>query len=207
MSRFETQGQERLSNSDTAGVVRLVRDQVLEGERYGVNGHSLLDYFYVMQRTRRWQAAHLAINLFERSLLPFVNVEHITLAFGMGPRDKAEHAFQKFIIARNVGALMRFPVNGDVSRDAHFRLDRWFRWTSSVGGRKPDAGWAGYFRGAGQAAIGRVFSGETPLWTIVDRQKAREQWTGFLRGADQQLPFLLALRSFDRWHRMFIQDA
>ena len=207
VARFEVDGRECLSNGDAADVVSLVLDQLSGGEHYGVHGHSLLDYFYLTERTRRWQSAHLAINLFERSLLPFVNVEHITLAFGMGPRDKAEHAFQKFIIARNVEALMRFPVNDDASRDAHFRLARWFRWTSSAGGRKPDAGWAGYFRGAGEAAIGRVFSSETPLWTIVDRAKARDQWTSFLRGADRHLPFVLAVRSFDRWHRMFIQDA
>lgn len=198
---------EMLADRDASSVTQLVRDQLAESETYGVRDWGVLDAFYLRERTRRWQSAHLAINLFNVSILPFVNADHITLAFAMRPVDKAHCAFQRFIIQRNEKALLGIPLSAEASRRPYFALLRLISRITSLNRARGTTGWEDYFRNEGRASVERALSIESPLWGILDRPKAAKKWNDFMRGATQDLHFHLGLLAFSYWHEMMVEET
>lgn len=196
-----------LADQDASSVAEVVRQQLAEGARYGVGDWALLDYFYLRERTRRWQSAHLAVNLFDVSILPFVNTDHITLAFAMRPADKANSAFQRFIIQRNEEALLRIPLSAEVSRHPYFVALGFIPRIRRLSRVLKTSDWVDYFRNGGRASVDRVLSTDSPLWEILDRPRAAKKWNDFRRGATPDLHFALGLLAFSYWHAMFVEDA
>jgi hypothetical protein len=204
---FERVATALLADDASFELTSLIRDQVAGGAVYGVSGFSLLDYFYLSERTRRWQSAHLAINLFDVTVLPFINIEHIKLAFAMQPGDKAAHKFQEFIIAQNAAVLLQIPMNDELYRNPLYWFSRAVPRVRWLGGLVNESGWPGYFRSDGREFIERVLSSETPLWQILDRDKSRKRWRAFLRGASSHLQVFLQMMSFSFWHSTFIEQT
>jgi hypothetical protein len=207
LSRFEREAATLLADGDPFDLTGLIRHQASAGEAYGVSGFSLLDYFYLSERTRRWQSAHLAINLFDLSVLPFINIEHIKLAFAMQPGDKAAHRFQEFIIAQNTAALLRVPKNTELYRNPLYWLSRAASRVAWLGRLMNQSDWPDYFRGHGRSVIENVLSSEAPLWQILDRDKSTKRWHAFLRGTNSHLHALLQMVSFSFWHSTFVERA
>ncbi len=184
----------------------LVRHQLDQGAAaHGLRGWATLDYFYLQQRTRRWQGAHLAINLFQTDVLPLVNADHITLAFAMHPGAKADGAFHRFVIRRNAADFLRVPLSSEASRHPYFRILRLLERVRSV--RRRDGGWANHLRGRGRVAIERRLVPGAPLWEILDRPKGIERWQDFVRGRSEDVSFPLALLAYSFWHAMVFEDA
>lgn len=194
-----------LRDADSFNVRQRLRDQIALGELYGIGGLTLLDFFYLNERVRRWQSAHLAVNLFDRTVLPFVNVEHIQLAFAMRPADKAERRLQTFIIAQNAEELLRVGFADSVP------VTLWaFLWRAILKHRRLAAlmktySWADYLRGDGRVVVDTVLSTQSVLWQILDRNKARARWNEFIRGSNQEFHFLLGLVAFRQWYAMYAE--
>jgi asparagine synthetase B (glutamine-hydrolysing) len=205
--RLAPRAADLLAKRDASCVTQLLRQQLGEGAVYGVRDWSLLDYFYLHERTRRWQSAHVAINLFDNSILPFVNTDHITLAFAMRPLDKAGSAFQRFLIRRNQEALLRIPLSAEVSRTPSFVLMRLWSRLGWVRRGMSTSGWADYFRCGGRASVERVLRSDSPLWEILDRSEARKKWNDWVEGATADLGFPLTLLAFWFWHAMLVEET
>jgi hypothetical protein len=194
-----------LGDADTKSVLDQVRDQVHEGEAYGLEGLHLLDYFYLRQRARRWQAAHRAINLFDASVLPFISIEHMTLAFAMSPAEKASREFQRFIIAENAPDLLRLRVNWDLRAILYSRyMALRSRFPSLPGSRRRD-GLVEHLRAEGRPALDHALDADGPLWLIVDRNKAMARYRAFQARRHDDAQFILKLLSFREWHRMYVE--
>ncbi len=206
-AKFERTRVEILPDDDSFNLTHLLRDQVTKGAVYGLEGFSLLDYFYLSERVRRWQSAHLAINLFDRSVLPFVNIEHIKLAFAMRPFEKAEHSFQKFIIAQNAAELLHIPLKEALYRNPFYWCLRAISKINWANRALNNSSWADYFRRDGRTSVEKILSSDTPLWQILDKNKSKRKWDDFLQGTSQEIDFLLGLMSFSYWHMMYIESA
>lgn len=194
-----------LCDTDRRQLSQLLRDQVAKGAVYGLREVALLDYFYLTERIRRWQSAHIAINLFDRSVLPFLSIDHIRLAFAMSPLDKAEHRFQKRIIASNVEKLLEVPFGDSPRYRLQDRLLDWRPKTRWLGGMLQTLDWADYLRADGRLQLERILASDTPLWEILDRDKTVAQWDGFLRGSNRNLLFPLSLMAFWHWYAMYFE--
>lgn len=191
-----------LSQAAALAGIASVRAQVERGKAYGLRDLLLLDFIYLSEKLSRWQGAHRAINLFERSVVPFLTVEHIELGFAMNPLDKAAHRFQRYIIAQNAAELLQEGFANSLRFKVQERL--WRALAKLPGGPRHVSGWADYLRREGKPAIERIFAADTPLWQILDKPKAAAKWQTFLRGGDQGLQFPLGLMAFQRWHEMYV---
>ena len=184
-----------LRDRDAADLRELVGQQVREGLAHDLADWSLLDFFYLRERARRWQSAHLAINLFDGTVLPFLAADHITLAFVMRPIDKARAEFQRYIIRRNHPALLSMPLAAELPM--HWRLASWIagrRWAPGI------AGQAEYFREGGRGSVDRILAGDAPHWEILDRPRTMQAWNDFTRGSTRDVRLPLALLAFAHWH-------
>lgn len=207
LSRFEGIGTAPLTDADAFELSRRLRDHLASGEAYGLRELALLDFFYLNEWIRRWQSAHLAINLFDKSVLPFFSIDHIKLAFAMRPLDKAERRFQRFIIAQNAEELLHVAFGNSLRFKLQDRLLRLMSRTKWLGGVLKTLSWADYLRGDGKPQIDRIFSSDTPLWQILDRERATAKWNAFLRGSDQSIQFPLGLMAFRRWYAMYSEST
>jgi Asparagine synthase len=207
LQNFTQPAAELLGSSDASKLSQLIRHQLDQGATCGARGWAILDHFYLRERTRRWQSAHLAINLFEVDILPFNNAQHITLAFAMRPGDKANSAFQRFIIQRNEEALLRIPLSGEVARHPYFRLLRLIPRVRWLSGALKTMSWADYFRDRGKTSVDWALSRESPLFDILDRSKLMKKWNDFLRGTTQDPHFPLGLLAFSYWHLMVVEET
>lgn len=192
-----------LSEAAAFNGTRLVREQVANGEAYGLRELDLLDFLYLTEKMRRWQAAHRAINLFDSSVVPFFNIEHIKLGFAMRPLDKAERRFQSFVIAQNAAELLHLAFGNSFRFKLQERLVRVMSRSQWLGGMLKTLGWAEYLRVDGKSEIEEIFASDTPLWGILEKGKAAAKWRAFLRGSDQNLQFPLGLMAFQRWYAMY----
>jgi hypothetical protein len=183
-----------LHDDDGVRVTSQLRDYAQVGETYGIAGWPLLDFFHVTHKVRRWQSSHLAVNLFDRTVLPFVNIDHIRLAFAFTPPDKANRTFQTFIVDRHVPALLEIPF-ADVYR-VPLRAHLGRLWKTPT--------WSDYLRRDGRALVESLFSSQPALWQILDQHKIRTLWNRFLAGSDQDTLVVLGLLSFRHWHEMFV---
>jgi hypothetical protein len=193
-----------LAAPDAAALADSMRHQLGEGVAHGLRGWALIDHWYLHQKVRRWQAAHLAANLFDGDVLPFVNADHITLAFAMSPLAKVESEFQRFIIRRNAPAILRVPLTSEAHRSPYVQV---LRWLDGVRNRRSNAGWMGYLRGPGRASVERVLSSGGPLWEILDRDRGTRRWRDFVQGTKPDLNFPLALLVFSSWHTTLIEEG
>jgi hypothetical protein len=197
-------GRELLAAPDAAALADRMRHQLGEGTAHGLREWALIDHWYVHQKVRRWQAAHLAANLFDGDVLPFVNADHIALAFAMSPLAKAGSEFQRFIIQRNTPAILRVPVTSEAHRSPYVQV---LRWLDGVRNRRSNIGWMGYVRGPGRASIEAVLSSGGPLWEILDRDRVTRRWHAFVQGTNPDLNFPLALLVFSSWHTALIEGS
>ena len=193
-----------LAAPDEAALADRMRHWLGEGAARGLGGWALIDHWYLHQKVRRWQAAHLAANLFDGDVLPFVNAEHIALAFAMSPLAKVESEFQRFIIQRHAPAILRVPVTSEDHRSRYVQV---LRWLDRVRNRRSNAGWMGYVRGPGRASVERVLSSGAPVWEILDRDRAMRSWHAFVQGTNPDLNFPLALLVFSSWHTALIEGS
>ena len=177
--------------------------EVSGGKAYDLQGFDLLDFFYLGQRTRRWQSAHLAINLFDVALLQVVNVEHIKLAFAMNPADRAAAAFQTFIIRRNTESLLRVPAHQMLYTRFYHRLQGPIARASAIGGRSKHIDWRYHFRIRGPDYVAKVLARETPLELILDVKKEKEEGRWSRLGSRDWL-FNARLVSFYYWHHHYV---
>jgi hypothetical protein len=200
-------GAELLGERDASRLAEALHQQLRVGADQGLHDWALLDHFYLRERTRRWQSAHLAVNLFEVDVLPFVNADHVALAFAMSPRDKAMSAFQRFVILQNDPTLLRITMPWGRSSALYVRLlgllER-IRWLNRA---MRNTGWADYLRGGGRASVERTLSGESPVFDLLDRRKALTKWGAFLRGRTQDLHFPLGLLAFSYWHSFTLEEG
>jgi len=193
-----------MSAPDAAALADRMRHQLGEGTAHGLGGWALIDHWYLHQKVRRWQAAHLAANLLDGDVLPFVNADHIALAFAMSPLAKVESEFQRFIIQRNAPAILRVPVTSEAHRSTFVQV---LRWLDGVRSRRSNAGWMGYVRGPGRASVERVLSSGGPLWEILDRDRVTRKWHAFVQGTKPDLNLPLALLVFSSWHTTLIEEG
>ncbi len=198
---------ELLADRDATSMRERIRQQLGEGATHGVGGWALLDYFYLRERTRRWQAAHMAANLFDVDILPFINIDHITLAFAMQPVEKAKSAFQRFIIQRNAEGLLRIPLTAEVSRHPYFVVLRLVSRILRLNRAAQTLNWADYFRRGGKPAVDQVLTNDSPLWEIVDRGKARKKWSDFMCGRTEDVHLPLGLLAFSSWYSMTVEET
>jgi len=173
------------------------------GKTYGLEGLSLLDHFFLEERSCRWRAAHLAIDLFEDPVLPFVNVEHIQLAFALRPADRARHLFQTRIIETHEAELLRYPFNPE-ALPGHV-----LTWSKLAARLLPfpalrEFTWADFFRGIGRPLVEQALVNDGPLWEILDREKARRYWAASLRQANMNIRYPLSLLTFTRWYEQYL---
>jgi hypothetical protein len=193
-----------LAPPDAVALGDRIRHHLAEGRACGLGGWGLIDHWYLQQKVRRWQSAHLAANLFDGDVLPFVNAEHIALAFAMAPLAKVESEFQRYLIRRNAPALLRVPLTSEAHRSRYVQV---LRWLDRVRNRRSNTGWMGYIRGPGRASVERVLSSGGPLWEILDRDRATRTWRAFLQGTKPDLNFPLALLVFSSWHTATIEEG
>lgn len=200
LARFQSTATALLCDADGLELSRLLQHQVDRGAAYGLRELALLDLVYVSERVRRWQSAHDAINLFDRSVMPFVTIDHIKLAFAMSPHDKFEHRFQRSIIARHAPELLSLPLTGK----SRFALDRLLQLKARLL-RAPS--WSRYLRRDGRSRIDHILASDSPLWRILDRGKSAARWSRFLRGTNHDLHFPLGLMAFQQWHAMYCEST
>ena len=189
-----------LTDRESAALKATLRDQISGGRAYGLQDFNLLDCFYIGHRTRRWQSAHLAADLFDVTILPFINIEHVKLGLAMSPAGKAARGFQKFVIQRNAERLLRIPFNQPPESGLLWKVAAK---ASAILGRPKDIGSADYFQSCGAGFIQRVTSLEAPLETILDLEKRKEA-QGWLRLGNEDWYFYLRLISFCYWHDQYV---
>lgn len=192
-----------LTEGESAALQASLRAQIASGRAYGLQDFGLLDCFYLEHRTRRWQSAHLAANLFDVAILPFINIEHIRLGFAMTPADKAARQFQMFLIRRNAERLLSVPFNQLPERGALRKLAAGL---SRILPRSTNVGTADHFQSKGAEYIQRVTMLRTPLETILDFGKRKDK-QGWQRLGAEDWYFYLRLISFCYWHDHYISSG
>lgn len=85
---------------------------VARGAPLATSDYDLADYFYLDEHVRCWNSAHTAFNLFRRGVQPFLNIDHIKLAFALTPVERGRQLFQKHLIAVNAPGLLHVDDPG-----------------------------------------------------------------------------------------------
>ena len=92
--------------------------QILEeGRMFGVAGLTVLDYFYLVERLRRWASLSGHINSFS----PFLNRAFIRATFDMTPSDRMKNTLHKQLIKSMVPAWDEVPFYGEKPTDSDER--------------------------------------------------------------------------------------
>lgn len=87
--------------AEWSGVVRdVLLDAIREADRYDLHGVARLDFFYLYQNTRRYNAGSLASQT-NFVVTPFLNPDFIRAAFAAKPSDKADFALHRYIVEKN----------------------------------------------------------------------------------------------------------
>lgn len=189
-------------------IVDYLYNQISKGKQYGIANLSLLDFYYLNERMRRWFSAHLAANLFDNAIIPFINIDHFQLAFSLNLQQKSERLFLKFIMEKNEATLLKFPVNEALYQTSYFRIIRIIRKLTKKDSFKTykHYEWEKIFKHSGKNAIATILHTNSPLWDILEKKKAQLKFNAYLAGKDHDNLFLLRLLAFDTWFKTFFNS-
>lgn len=193
--------------SNSFDVEKMLENHIFSGKVYGLKDFELLDFFYLNERIGRWESAHTKTNLFDApNIIPFMNIDHIKIAFLLTPQEKSSFEFQKFIIKQNKKELLDIPINNDIYKIWRHRFVKSFSGYNLFNKLFKNFSWEDFFRREGRMHIYKVLSNDnSPLWQIIDKSKAKIKCSNFLENKDNDFYFILRLISFDYWYNIFIK--
>ena len=195
---------EILPSHDASKLTNKVKHQILQGKIYDVSDFDLIEYFYINENVRRWESAHYAINLFDSTIVaPFLFIDHMKLSFLLDIRERSSCVFQRYIIERNVKELLSMPINEELYKNWYYRFKGYITKNAIFRKLHNEYTWQDHFRKNGKALVGAAFVDDTPLWRIIDKNKAKRKFNNFLRGKDRNLSFFQKIIAFHQWHKMY----
>lgn len=131
-----------------------------EGEGLGLQGAVLLDYFYLVERLRRWSSASIRLG----RLMPLTTPSFLRASFDLAPEERSDNLLHRRLIARLMPKWAELPFY-KADATAHKRSPKPFSWQTT------------------DRSVLEEIVHDASLWDdVFDARRVRELWTDVTEG-------------------------
>lgn len=162
-----------------------------EGRKYGFSGYYLMDYYNIIEKTRRWGSAVIAMP-YNGYMLPFVNIGLLKVNFSIPMKDKADTKLHTHVIKTNVPGLEKLPYDTDLmKRDKSLSKTPY----------NEDFFWRGP---NGKIIMENILNKDHYLWNnILKKTVVNKMWGNFCQGRGRYGSFFWRVAGFHHWYATF----